>query len=208
MKPCIIYVVRHGESVANRDNISAGQADYPLTELGEQQAQNTKKALNAITFDEIYSSDLQRAIKTTEIIAGRPVPKTHQLEALRERSFGKLEGQSDDIWQELVQVFNDKYADLPLEERWKHDYADYIEGNTPLSARFLNSLRWISKKHPGKTVLVGTHAGGIRTTLVKLGYAEEWQLPPLSFANGAYIVLDCDGKNFTIQKVTGVTLGK
>lgn len=208
MKPCILYIVRHGESVANRDVRCAGQRDSPLTNLGEAQAFEAKQLLADVHFDAVYSSDLQRASKTAEIISGAPVPAEHQLANLRERSFGRLEGQSDELWYELSKKFDETYGHLPLEERWQHSYADYIEGNGPLSARFLEALRSISQQHEGETVLVGTHGGCIRTTLVKLGYAEEDELPPGSFGNSAYMVLACDSQNFTIEKVTGVTLAR
>jgi probable phosphoglycerate mutase len=204
MKTCTLYVVRHGQSEANRDHICAGQMDSPLSELGVRQAKEAKQALSNVHFDTVYSSDLQRASKTVAIIAGKPVAPEHQLADLRERDMGKLQGHSNNTWFELTTQFDEKYKALPLEERWRHSYADYIEGNGPLSARFLKALRGIAREHLGETVLIGTHAGCVRTTLVKLGYAEETALPPGSFDNGAYITLACDGQKLTIEHVTGV----
>ena len=201
MKACTFYIVRHGQSEDNRNIICGGHRDTPLTELGVQQAEQAKHALTKVHFDTVYSSDLQRASKTAEIVFGSPVPASHLLADLRERTFGKLEGQSNDIWIQLSKQYSHKYQGLPLEERWKHSYADYIEGNGPLSARFLKALKAIAAEHPGETVLIGTHGGPIRTTLMKLGYADEADLPPESFGNSGYVVLDCDGQKFEIRQV-------
>jgi probable phosphoglycerate mutase len=207
MRPCTLYIVRHGQSEANRDNLCGGQTDSPLTELGVSQANEAKRLLSTVKFDAVYSSDLQRAAKTVEIIWGSPVPHNHQLFDLRERSFGELEGQSDDKWKALSKQFDEMYGSLPLEQRWQHSYADYIEGNAPLVKRFTASLQSIAQSHQGETVLIGTHGGCVRTLLVKLGYAEEADLPPGSFTNSAYIVVECDGELLKIKKVTGVKVG-
>lgn len=200
----MIYIVRHGQSEANRDRIVCGQMDSPLTDLGIQQALETKTLLQNIKFDAAYSSDLQRSLKTTEIIAGFSVPETHQLPTLRERTFGKLEGQPDNLWAKIYEKFEHQYGGLPRAEKWSHRYAPDIESNGELSARFLKAVCYIGGKHLGQTVLIGSHAGCIRTTLITLGYADESRLPPNSFANSAYVVLSFDGHTLAIEKVTGV----
>jgi broad specificity phosphatase PhoE len=160
MLPCTLYIVRHGQSEANRDNLCGGQSDSPLTELGISQANEAKQLLSSVKFDAVYSSDLQRAARTAEIIWGSPVPDDHQLLDLRERSFGELEGQSDDKWKALSKQFDEMYGSLPLEQRWQHSYADFIEGNAPLVKRFTASLQSIAQSHQGETVLIGTHGLG------------------------------------------------
>jgi len=199
---CTIYLVRHGESEANRDNVSGGHLDSPLTATGEQQAVRTRAALRNVRFDVAYSSDLQRAAKTAEIIYGQPIPKDHQLSGLRERSFGKLEGHSAGTWHMLNEQYEKKYAHLPFEERWEHEYADYIEGDKELYTHFAVALRWIAQQNPGKTVLVGTHGGPLRMLLMKLGYASF--LTAGAFQNGGYAVIESDGTGFKLQKVVGV----
>lgn len=200
--PCTLYLVRHGQSTANRDNISGGHKDAPLTQKGEAEALETKAALQGVVFDDVYSSDLQRASKTAELIYGRPVPQSHQLIGLRERSFGKLEGHSADEWHKLNDEYEKKYAHLPLEERWEHDYADYIEGDKELHEHFAASLLEIARQNPAKTVLVGTHGGPLRILLMKMGYASF--LTAGAFQNGGYVVLGCDGAEFRLEKVVGV----
>lgn len=206
MNFCKLYVVRHGQSEANRDHIVSGRLDSPLTTHGTQQAQETKSSLKDIKFATAYSSDLQRALKTTEIIFGSPVPKENRLSDLRERTFGHLEGQPDEGWKEIYKDFERTYSNLPTAKKWKHRYAPDIESNGELSTRFMASIRGIGTRHIGETILIGTHAGCVRTTLIALGYAPESKLPPDSFSNSAYILLSFDGQKFTIEKVAGVAL--
>jgi broad specificity phosphatase PhoE len=202
MKECRLYLVRHGESVANHDNVLGGHSDSPLSKKGEEEALQTKKLLQNVHFDDVYSSDLKRASKTGSIIYGKKIPVNHQLFDLRERDFGKLEGKSADEWQRLNQEYKQKYAFLPFEERIKYSYADFIESDKSLEARFSRALRAIAKANKGKTILVATHGGDIRVILMRLGYAQF--LTAGSFANAGYVELLCDGHDFNIQKVVGV----
>ena len=206
MKVCKFYLVRHGESVANRDNIVGGHFDSPLTEKGEEQARQTKKLFANIHFDDAYSSDLLRASQTGAIIYGKEVPAGHQLFDLRERNFGRLEGKSADEWMQLNRNYENKYSQLPFEERTKYNYADFIESDKSVGDRFVKTLREIAQTHVNQTVLIATHGGDIRVILMQLGYAQF--LTAGSFANAGYVELSCDGQNFHIQKVIGVDKSK
>ena len=66
-----ILALRHGQSEWNAEGRWQGQADPPLTSLGEQQALLAANQLlnSGEIFDTIASSDLQRAQRTAEIIA-------------------------------------------------------------------------------------------------------------------------------------------
>lgn len=204
MTKCTFYIVRHGQSVANRDKIIAGQMDSPLTELGKKQALEAKEKLSDVKFDIVYSSDLVRAIETASIIMGNTVDRRHQLKSLRERSYGKIEGKPSELWSKIYNEFDTMYGSLDLEERWTKDYADYIENNKQLYDRFMDGLKSIALNQPNKTVLIGTHGGCIRMSLIGLGYIEESKLPTGGFANSGHIVLDFEDNKFSIKKVEGI----
>ena len=59
-----IIIVRHGESKTNELGILVGQGDFPLTDLGLAQAEQTADALAEEQIDAVYSSDLMRAMQT------------------------------------------------------------------------------------------------------------------------------------------------
>ncbi len=199
-----IYLVRHGQSVGNRDDLMSGHTDHPLTELGKAQAAATKEVLKDVSFDDVYSSDLRRAADTAGIIFGSPVPKDHQLAELRERNFGDLEGKPSHHRAARDESQKAHVATLSDEERWRHKPAEDTESNHELSTRFIGALTQIATSSMGNTILVVAHGGCIRTTLIKLGYATQDELPGGSFKNAGYIVLDYDGSSFSIEKVSGV----
>lgn len=85
-----IYVVRHGQTDWNKQNILLGSTDKPLNEVGKLQALELKNNLKNITFDHIISSDLKRALETAQILSNNTNIIKNQ--NLRERNYGLLEG--------------------------------------------------------------------------------------------------------------------
>ncbi len=105
----MIYVIRHGETDYNKIGRLQGKRDISLNETGIMQAYEIKNRLYDVDFDEIYSSDLNRAYKTAEIIAdGKRVIKDSRLEEI---GLGRWEGQTYDFLRandpEYVEFFND-----------------------------------------------------------------------------------------------------
>jgi len=65
-----IFLIRHGESMGNRENLFRGRHDFPLNSNGIAQAHCLRGKLQNIVFDTILSSPLKRASRTAEIISG------------------------------------------------------------------------------------------------------------------------------------------
>jgi len=64
-----LLLVRHAQSLANAKGITQGQkVNEPLSELGKKQAQKLALELKDEAIEMIYSSDLKRAMHTTEEI--------------------------------------------------------------------------------------------------------------------------------------------
>jgi broad specificity phosphatase PhoE len=93
-----ICMMRHGEAVDDIEDCYGGIADFPLTDLGRQQAVETARRLKDYRPKAIYSSPLQRAHETARIITqelhlGSPTV----VENLQERnSYGVLSGVNKD----------------------------------------------------------------------------------------------------------------
>jgi len=85
-----LYLVRHGESVANEMKVYAGQTDVALTENGRRQARQIQPVLGQINFDKVYSSDLSRAAETQRLAI--PGVEGERTPLLREYTVGTLEG--------------------------------------------------------------------------------------------------------------------
>jgi broad specificity phosphatase PhoE len=87
-----LYLVRHGETEHNRQNLALGQDDVALNETGLRQAEALGRALSEERLSVVYASPLVRASRTAEAIA-----KPHGLEVviedgLIEMDVGEMDG--------------------------------------------------------------------------------------------------------------------
>lgn len=88
----LIYLIRHGETDWNTKRLLQGATDIPLNQNGIEVAELTAKGLKDVPFDLIFSSPLQRAMQTAEILRGdRNIPIIPE-PRLREIGFGPYEG--------------------------------------------------------------------------------------------------------------------
>ena len=85
-----VFIIRHGESEANKKRVWTGWLDAPLTEKGENDAMLARGVLAGVKFDKIYSSDLVRATRTAEIAI--PGCEYEATPLLREINVGSLMG--------------------------------------------------------------------------------------------------------------------
>jgi broad specificity phosphatase PhoE len=160
-----ILLVRHGQSVWNADGRWQGQADPPLSELGQTQAASASARVGIV--DGIYASDLLRAHHTAEIVAA-PIGADVAVDPrLRERSAGDWEGRTR----------------AEIDEGWP----GYLEsGRRPAGyeadesvlARVLEALGEMAHAHDGD-VLVVTHGGVVRTLERHLGGDADGLIPNL-----------------------------
>jgi len=108
-----LYLVRHGESEANKQGIYSGFLDTKLTEKGENQARECYEILKHLKFDKVICSDLQRAYKTACIVSGIVEEEIIVKEGLREMNFGRWEGLTH---KEILENDKEYY------ESWMKDY--------------------------------------------------------------------------------------
>src|SRR5262245_37415468 len=91
----LLVLVRHGESQWNLENRFTGWEDVPLTDTGKQEATRAGTQLRGTRFDVAFSSVLQRANQTLDIILagiGQPDLPIIKDQALNERHYGDLQG--------------------------------------------------------------------------------------------------------------------
>lgn len=89
----IIYLVRHGQSIANVEQRTAGHLDTPLSDEGKSQTKKLGQRFKDLSdFEIIYTSDLQRAYDTAKAIYEFHNDKEFIVdERIREKNFGELE---------------------------------------------------------------------------------------------------------------------
>jgi broad specificity phosphatase PhoE len=67
----IIYLARHGETAWSLSGQHTGLTDLPLTKHGEQNARGLATRLEGLTFAKVFTSPLQRAVRTCELAGFR-----------------------------------------------------------------------------------------------------------------------------------------
>jgi broad specificity phosphatase PhoE len=152
-----LLLVRHGETDWNRERRFQGHADPPLNDAGREQAHELAESLAREGIDAIYTSDLQRARETAEILAARFGSEVVALRELREIDVGDWQGLT---WPEIEERHPDGAA------RWGRDGHGWDGGETydQLRERIVAALRGIAARHPGQRVLVVGHGGTVRAT--------------------------------------------
>lgn len=104
-----LYFARHGESEANVQKVISNRGyQHPLTEKGREQARALVTVLRDIPITHLYSSPLQRAVETAQIVGASKGLDYEITDALREYDCGTLEGQSDAAsWEQHEQTWRD-----------------------------------------------------------------------------------------------------
>ena len=119
-----IYVVRHGETDYNKNDVFIGTTPSLLNATGKQQIENLGKYLNITEYlrannTVIYSSDQDRGFETSSIIGrelGIDDGNIKQCPELRERDYGKWEGVNR---QQIINEHGDQY------KKYVKDALDY-----------------------------------------------------------------------------------
>ena len=133
-----LYLVRHGETVDNANQIMQGQTPGQLNENGIKQAREFSEEWKNKPLDVVIASDLKRSVDTAKIIA-----EPHHLEVLstpllRERDWGSFTG---------------RYIPDLKGETWPDD----IETLENLLSRAGEFIAYVKQTFPGKKVLAVGH---------------------------------------------------
>ena len=162
-----LLLVRHGESLGNKQGVIQGLKDFPLTTVGEKQAVLLGNYMANESIDVLYTSDLTRAAQTAEQIA-----KHHPIEAtkwgkVREIGLGPLEGKTR--------------AEIFLQYPEVKDNSSILTTNLPgtelvceITDRCQYVLEQLLAAHRGNNVVVVSHGGFISIFLMYLMFAEKW----------------------------------
>lgn len=201
-KYCTLYLIRHGETEWNVKKLIQGHTDSPLTKNGLNQAKKLANEFKNKKIDAIFSSDLTRAKRTAEIIALEKKLAVETSELLRERNFGKYEGQTLEDLKKLIAKM-----ESVLQGRESHEE---IEDSQKLISRFITYLREIAVAYAGKKIIVVTHGGCLRVLLIHLGVFKEEDLRPGTklLDNSTVLTLKSDGVDFITESLSTAKIQK
>jgi alpha-ribazole phosphatase len=145
--------MRHAQSVANAEGWYAGTFDAALTELGERQAMAARAEVAKTPFVRAFSSDLQRARRTAELVlAGRDLSLV-QSPSLRERCCGAWECRAvGDIESNGLEEVLLTFRQRPPGGESLRDVAE-------------RALRWLAEVDDSADTLVVAHGALIRSVI-------------------------------------------
>lgn len=193
-----IYLVRHGQTYANKFFRFQGWADLPLTEKGLADAKHAGERLANLGFDKAYSSDLKRANDTAKIVLSehkhlKNMP-IKQMAEFREIFFGVFDGlnigecmqfvnastekQCYQDFSAMVQDIGIKKAQNALADADQYKLAEHYED---VWARLQKGLEKIyAENEDGATVLLVIHGAIIQCIVDHFAGAELASAAPLN----------------------------
>jgi len=147
-----IYLVRHGQTAWNKEEIFRGRTDVPLDETGLRQAELAGEYFREISLQGIYSSPLSRAWQTAEQIARTQNLKVQPLAGLIDMSFGKWEGRPLQEVREMDQERYRQWRDEP--HLFKLPDGESLD---EIRIRAMATLEEMIKKHPEEAIVLVSH---------------------------------------------------
>lgn len=149
----LLYTLRHGLTELNRSKRTGGRLDVPLLEEGRKQAEDARAQFDGTSLDVVISSGLRRAIETALIVTGWEREKILVDDLAVERSFGEMEGfTQDEVRERFPSVIY-----VPIEHVRYSLNPPGGESFEVLRARARAFLEKTLRAHRGRRVLVSSH---------------------------------------------------
>lgn len=205
MEKTTLYMVRHGESEANKRDAYLGHYDLSLTETGRKQAEMAADYVQTLGADVIYASDLSRARHTAFATARRLNLPVYAAPQVREMYMGQWENMP------FAQVRSDY---VELFRIWSEDIANGItpggESVKDVETRVLAAMTKIAEANPGKKVLVFSHgtpiramgAHGMGKPMEQIPWPSNASVTTLEYAEGRFTCLEYSRDDFMGELVT------
>lgn len=214
-----LVLLRHGESLWNKENRFTGWTDVDLTNAGVKQARSAGQVLKqkGFDFDVAFTSVLKRAIRTLWIVLDEmdrmwlPVEKTWRL---NERMYGALQGldkaeTAREYGDEQVQIWRRSYgvapkpidADDPRHPGRDPKYAALKPEEIPATECLKDTIErflpyWHESIAPrlkaGERMIIAAHGNSLRGLVKHLDRISETEIVKLNIPTGIPLVYELD----------------
>ena len=211
-----LILVRHGQSLWNRERRFTGFVDIELTEDGKSEAEHAGRLIKElnIEFNAYFTSELKRAINSLNIILeilNKPNVKINKAWELNERHYGELTGLNKDdtikkYGNKQVQIWRRSFDTRPPPMGKQHPYRNKINSNIlsesledtikrviPYYEKKINPL--ISAK---KNILIVFHGNSCRALLMKILNISKEKIVEFEIPTGNPLLLKF-GDNLKVQ---------
>jgi 2,3-bisphosphoglycerate-dependent phosphoglycerate mutase len=194
-----LILIRHGQSIWNLENRFTGWVDVPLTKRGESEARIAAELIKNISVDVAYTSMLQRASSTLNIIMDTlwlHIPIIRD-QSLNERFYGDLQGLNKDdarreFGEDQVKIWRRSFDIAPPKGESLKDTA---ARTLPFFKRcVMGDIR------QGKDVLLVAHGNSIRSIIMDLDNLSKDEVLSLELETGVPVVYDFDKDMKVLKK--------
>lgn len=214
-----LVLLRHGESVWNKENRFTGWTDVDLSEKGKKEAKDAGEYLGkeGIVFDIAFTSRLKRAIRTLWSVLDEmdlmwiPVERSWEL---NERHYGALQGLNKSETaakhgEDQVKIWRRSYSIAPpalesTDERYPGNepkYKDLSPSELPLTECLKDTVarvlpfwknRIVPQIRSGKKVLITAHGNSLRALVKHLNNISDDDILNLNIPTGIPLVYELD----------------
>ncbi len=197
----LIIFLRHAQAKNNVERILAGRTQgIPLTQTGVQQAEKIATFLQPLKISTIYSSPIERALHTAEIVANKFDLGCKIDDRLTEIEMGSFSGmQYDEMFTKYGNVFLKFYQDSSLIQK------NGVETFSNVKKRVLDMVNYCSKKHEGQNILLVTHMDPIKAMISTILQLKPESLYELVIRNASLTIVKKEQNNYSLTAINSMS---
>lgn len=199
MTKTVFYLIRHGETVWNKEGKYQGWTDIELSDKGLEQAKLLGRRFQNIPVDAVYASPLKRAVETARPIAETAGVPIITDEHFKEINFGIWEGGTV---QTLSEQYGKEFTDF-FSDPFTHPFPG--DGSfSKVADRAVKGFELLVNQYEGKKVVIVSHGGLLRILIIKLMgmdtgfYRKLWlnntAISTIEVHNGNYLLMTLNDK--------------
>ena len=196
----MIIFLRHAQAENNTKRILAGRTEgVPLTKTGIEQAERIAEYLRPLDISAIYSSPIERASHTAEIVAKNNSLDCKLDDRLTEIDMGKFTRMNyDDMFAKYGNIFLKFYENDPVIS--EHE----VETFPQVQSRILGIVNHLVEKHKNENVILVTHMDPIKSMLSSVMDLKPKTLFELIIANASLTVIKEHSGKFSLSAINAM----
>ena len=200
----MIIFLRHAQAENNTKRILAGRTEgVPLTKAGIEQAESIAKYLKPLNISAIYSSPIERASHTAEIIAKNNSLDYELDDRITEIDMGKFTRMNyDDMFAKYGNIFLKFYENDPVIAEQEVETFPHVQ------ERILDIVNHIVKEHKNENVILVTHMDPIKSMLSIVMDLRPQALFELIIANASITIIKEQDKKFSLSAINAMDVDR
>ena len=200
----MIIFLRHAQAENNAKRILAGRTEgVHLTKTGLEQAERIAKYLQPLDISAIYSSPIERASHTAEIVAKNNSLDHNLDDRLTEIDMGKFTRMNyDDMFAKYGNIFLKFYENDPVIS--EHE----VETFPQVQSRVLGMVNHLVEKHKNENVILVTHMDPIKSILAMVMDLKPKALFELIIANASLTIIKEQDKKFSLSAINAMNIDR